>query len=155
MDESEWIASATRACKSYSQYTLFDDPPRPGSGPLRWSSWQAGLHFLDGRRKPYVYDAFRLPLFVRTLGANRVEVFGGRRTLTGGTAQIESKAPGASYRSLGIGPGQRGRLLPPRLQGQRRRAAKVQGHPRRHHAREVAGRPLVRSIDPSRRIRST
>ena len=130
--------------ESYSQYTLFDDPPRPGSGPLRWSSWQAGLHFLDGRRKPGVYDAFRLPFFVRTLSANRVEVFGARRTLTGGTAQIESKAAGASYRPLGSVSGQLDRLLPPRLQGQRGRAPKVQGHARRHLAREAAGRPLVR-----------
>jgi hypothetical protein len=86
---------------SYSQYTLFDDPARPGSGPLRWSSWQAGLRFNNGKKKPYVYDAFRLPVFVRTLSANSVEVFGGRRTLSSGTAQIEAKAPGASYRSLG------------------------------------------------------
>jgi hypothetical protein len=101
MDESEWIAFRNPRVASYSQYTLFDDPPRPGSGPLRWSSWQAGLHFLNGKRKPYVYDAFRLPVFVRTLSGNRVEIFGGRRTLAGGTAQIESKARGASYRSLG------------------------------------------------------
>src|SRR5215207_5656583 len=101
MDESEWIAFRNPRVASYSQYTLFDDPPRPGSGPLRWSSWQAGLHFLNGKRKPYVYDAFRLPVFVRTLSGNRVEIFGGRRTLSGGTAQIESKARGASYRSLG------------------------------------------------------
>ena len=101
MDESEWIAFRNPRVASYSQYTLFDDPPRPGSGPLRWSSWQAGLRFLNGRRKPYVYDDFRLPVFVRTLSSNRVEIFGGRRTLTGGAAQIESKAPGASYRSLG------------------------------------------------------
>ncbi len=101
MDESEWISFRNSRVKTYSQYTLSDDPPRPGSGPLRWSSWQAGLHFLDGRKKPYVYDAFRLPFFVRTLSANRVEVFGARRTLTGGTAQIESKSAGASYRALG------------------------------------------------------
>jgi hypothetical protein len=101
MDESEWIAFRNRRVASYSQYTLTDDLPRPGSGPLRWSSWQAGLKFADGRRKPQVYEAFRLPVFVRTLSANRVEVFGARRTLASGTAQIESKAPGASYRSLG------------------------------------------------------
>jgi len=86
---------------TYSQYTLYDDPPRPGSGVLRWSSWQAGLHFLGGERKPQVYDAFSLPVFVRKLSGNRVEIFGGRRALSSGTAQIESKAPGASYRSLG------------------------------------------------------
>ena len=73
----------------------------PGSGPLRWSSWQAGLHFLDGDRKPYVYEAFSVPVFVRALSGNRVEIFGGRRALSSGSAQIESKAPGGSYRSLG------------------------------------------------------
>jgi hypothetical protein len=101
MDESEWIAFRNPRVATYSQYTLFDDPPRPGSGPLRWSSWQAGLYFHDGRRKRHVYDAFRLPVFVWTVSANRVEVFGGRRTLSSGTARIESKAPGGSYRSLG------------------------------------------------------
>jgi hypothetical protein len=101
MDESEWIAFRNSRVASYSQYTLFDDAPRPGSGPLRWSSWQAGLRFHDGRKKAYVYNAFRLPVFVRELSANRVEIFGGRRTLLGGTAQIESKAPGAGYKSLG------------------------------------------------------
>jgi hypothetical protein len=101
MDESEWISFRNSRVATYSQYTLLDDPPRPGSGPLIWSSWQAGLRFRNGKKKPYVYDAFRLPVFVRTLSANRVEVFGGRRTLSSGTAQIESKAPGAGYRSLG------------------------------------------------------
>ncbi len=101
MDESEWIAFRNRRVASYSQYTLFDDPPRPGSGPLRWSTWQAGLRFRNGKPKKHVYEAFRLPVFVRTLDANRVEVFGARRTLTGGTAQIEAKSRGGSYRSVG------------------------------------------------------
>jgi len=101
MDESERIAFRNPRVASYSQYTLVDDPPRPGSGPLRWSSWQAGLKFGDGRRKPRVYDAFRLPLFVRTLSSDRVEIFGGRRTLTGGTAQIQAKGASGGYRSLG------------------------------------------------------
>lgn len=101
MDESEWIAFRNRRVASYSQYTLFDDLPRPGSGPLRWSSWQAGLRYHSGGEKRHVYEAFRLPVFVRALSGGRVEVFGGRRTLSSGTAAIESKAPGASYRSLG------------------------------------------------------
>jgi hypothetical protein len=100
MDESEWIAFRNPRVATYSQYTLFDDPPRPGSGPLIWSSWQAGLYFLNGKKKPRVYDAFRFPLHVRALSGNRVEIFGGRRT-PGGTAQIESRPAGGSYRSLG------------------------------------------------------
>jgi hypothetical protein len=101
MDRSEWIAYRNRRVASYSQYTLYDDPPRPGSGPLRWSSWQAGLRFQDGDAKRGVYKAFRMPVFVRSRGRNAVEVFGGVRSLTSGSAQVESKAPGGSYRTRG------------------------------------------------------
>jgi len=125
MDESEWIAFRNPRVAAYSQYTLCDDAPRPGSGPLRWSSWQAGLRFSDCRPKPRVYEAFRLPVFVRTLSANRVEVFGARRTLTSGTARIESQAPGASYRSLGTAPVNRA--------GYFRRVFKVNGAARRKY----------------------
>jgi hypothetical protein len=100
MDESEWIAFRNPRVASYSQYTLFDDPPRPGSGPLRWSSWQAGIYFASGKRKRSVFSAFRLPVYVRKLSGNRVEIFGGRR-IAGETATVEAKAPGGSYRSIG------------------------------------------------------
>ena len=89
MDLSEWIAFRNRRVASYSQYQLVDD-----------DFWQSGLYFADGRAKRRVYDAFRMPLFVRSLGRNAVEVFGGLRT-PGGSARVESQAPGASYRSLG------------------------------------------------------
>ena len=42
MDESEWIAFRNPRVASYSQYTLLDDPPRPGLGP-------AALVVLAGR----------------------------------------------------------------------------------------------------------
>jgi hypothetical protein len=100
MDESEWIAFRNRRVAAYSQYTLYDSPPRAGSGPLRWSSWQAGIYFRTGKRKPYVFSAFRLPVYVHQLGGNRVEIFGGRR-IPGETASIAVKSPGHSYRSLG------------------------------------------------------
>ena len=91
MDLSEWIAFRNRRVASYSQYTLRDD-----------DFWQGGLRFADGRPKRRVYAAFGLPVFVRLLGGNAVEVFGGGRGASSGdSAQIESKAPGASYRSLG------------------------------------------------------
>ncbi len=102
MDESEWIAFRNPRVAAYSQYTLTDDPPKSSGGRLlRWSSWQAGLRFLDGRAKPHVYDAFELPVFIRSLGRDAVVVFGGRRTLTGGSALIESKPPGGRYRKRG------------------------------------------------------
>jgi hypothetical protein len=90
MDLSEWIAFRDRRVASYSQYQLRDD-----------DFWQSGLRFADGDAKPGVYAAFSLPVFVRSLGASAVEVFGGGRGAAGGAAQIESKAPGGSYRLLG------------------------------------------------------
>jgi hypothetical protein len=93
MDESEWLAFRNRRVRSYSQYQLRDDPL---SAP-----WQAGLRFLDGREKRHVYAAFRTPAFVRALGGSRVEVFGGQRALSGGSATIESKTKGSRYRRLG------------------------------------------------------
>jgi hypothetical protein len=84
-----------------------------------------------------VYDAFSLPVFVRTLSANRVEVFGGRRALSSGTAQIESKAPGASYRSLGTADVNQA--------GYFRRVFKVNGAARRKYRVTLDGITRVKS----------
>lgn len=89
MDESEWIAYRNRRVRSYSQYTLRDA-----------RSWQAGLRFSNGRKKPGVYSAFALPLHLERRGG-RVEVFGAVRTASSGDVQVEFKANRrASYRSL-------------------------------------------------------
>ena len=90
MDLSEWIAFRNRRVASYAQYTLRDN-----------AAWQSGLRFADGRPKRGVYAAFRMPLLVRSLGANAVEVFGGLRSASGGSATVESKARGGRYRSRG------------------------------------------------------
>ena len=69
MDLSEWIAFRNPRVASYSQYTL---ATRPNAGrPFSAVRWQSGLRFADGRAKPGVYDAFRMPLLVRSLGARR------------------------------------------------------------------------------------
>ncbi len=99
MDLSEWIAFRNRRVASYSQYTITDDPPRDGGRPFqRWSTWQSGLRFSDGRPKPRVYDAFRLPFLVRSLGGNVVELFGGGRGGAGQVARVEAKRRGGRYR---------------------------------------------------------
>jgi hypothetical protein len=101
MDVSEWLAFRNRRVASYSQYTLWDDLPRPGGRPFqRWSTWQSGLRFGDGRPKPGVYGAFRLPFLVRSLGPDAVELFGGGRTGAGPVATVEAKTPGRRYRSI-------------------------------------------------------
>jgi hypothetical protein len=105
MDESEWIAYRNRRVRSYSQYSLRDDPPRQGgSGFLAYSSFQMGLRFRDGRKKPGVYDAFPMPAFVRLLGRNRVEVFGGLRPGGATRASVSTRVRGGRYRSVGSAP---------------------------------------------------
>lgn len=90
MDLSEWIAFRNTRVAAYGQYTMRDN-----------DFWQSGLRFESGRAKRGVYDAFRMPLLVRWLGGGRVEVFGALRSASGGSARIESKPPGGSYRSRG------------------------------------------------------
>jgi hypothetical protein len=90
MDLSEWIAFRNPRVATYAQYQLCDN-----------DFWQSGLRRENCRPKPRVYEAFRMPLFVRALGRNRVEVFGALRSAVGGRAQVESKAPGGRYRSRG------------------------------------------------------
>jgi hypothetical protein len=90
MDLSEWIAYRNPRVATYAQYQLCDN-----------DFWQSGLRRENCRPKRRVYEAFRMPLFVRSLGGNRVEVFGALRSASGGSAQIESRPPGGSYRSRG------------------------------------------------------
>jgi hypothetical protein len=105
MDESEWIAFRNRRVRSYSQYSIRDDPPREGgSSFLAYSSFQMGLRFRNGRKKPGVYEAFPMPAFVRLLGGNRVEVFGGLRPGGAARASIAARVRGGSYRSIGSAP---------------------------------------------------
>jgi len=92
LDESEWLAFRNRRVRSYDQYTLVDDTDLAG--------FQQGLRFSNGNPKPGVYDAFRMPAFVRALG-RAVEVFGGLRFAPGSTATISSRRPGGSYHRLG------------------------------------------------------
>ncbi|HEV7846457.1 MAG TPA: hypothetical protein VGO83_09395 [Thermoleophilaceae bacterium] len=101
MGVSEWIAFRNRRVRSYAQYTLVDEPPRSeGRAFARWGTWQSGLRFQDGRPKPRVYEAFRLPFLVRSLGGNAVEIFGGGRGGPGQVAKIAAKDQGHRYRSV-------------------------------------------------------
>jgi hypothetical protein len=90
MDLSEWIAYRNPRVATYAQYQLCDN-----------DFWQSGLRFQNCRVKRRVYGAFRMPLLVRALGGNRVEVFGGLRSALGGRAQVESRSKGGRYRSRG------------------------------------------------------
>ena len=101
MDESEWFAFRNSRVASYSQYTLMDDRLNRSRGPSRYGGFQMGLRFSNGRRKPGVYAAGRMPAFVRLLSSSRVEVFGGLRTAAAGTeAVIRSRHGKGRYRVL-------------------------------------------------------
>jgi hypothetical protein len=72
---AEQIAFSNPRVKSFSQYLLADDPPRPGPRIARYSGFETGLRGSDGTAKP-AYDAFRLPLVATDYG--RSDVIWGR-----------------------------------------------------------------------------
>jgi hypothetical protein len=77
INEKEELSYRYPRLRSYSQYLMYDDPPRPDGTDERaiWSGFQTGLRFTDGQRKPS-WAAFRLPIVVHTRGAGRVLVWG-------------------------------------------------------------------------------
>jgi hypothetical protein len=68
---AEQIAFSNPRVKSFSQYLLSDDPPRPGPRIARFSGFETGLRASNGTAKP-AYDAFRLPLVVTNYGPSDV-----------------------------------------------------------------------------------
>jgi hypothetical protein len=61
---AEYVAFKQPRVLSMAQFLLRDTPPRRQYRPserLYWSTYQTGLRFDDGRKKP-AYDAYRLPL---------------------------------------------------------------------------------------------
>jgi hypothetical protein len=101
MGESElWISMRNRRVASYSQYTMTDTPLR-GGGDV-FGTWQGGLRFASGRAKAGVYNAFRLPIFVRQLGPSAVEVRGAARPGgAGSVVQVQQRVGGGGFENLG------------------------------------------------------
>ena len=90
-----WLAQRNRRVVAYSQYTMEDTPGDPGL-------WQGGLRFAGGRKKPGVYDAYRLPILVRRLGSNAVEVRGAARPGgAGAVVQVQQRRGSGSFQNLG------------------------------------------------------
>src|SRR2546423_9204344 len=101
MVRRELITFRNPRARSYSQYTLVDDPPAHGSIFTRWANFQQGLRFASGKPKPGVYAAYRMPAFVRTRGHHHVEVFGGLRAgVAGELVVIESRPRGGHYSQI-------------------------------------------------------
>jgi hypothetical protein len=90
-----WLAQRNRRVAAYSQYTMEDTPGDPGL-------WQGGLRFAGGRKKPGVYDAYRLPILVRRLGSSAVEVRGAARPGgRGAVVQVQQRRGRGSFQDLG------------------------------------------------------
>jgi hypothetical protein len=64
INEKEEYAYRYSRLKSHSQYLLYDDPARSGSLRTKWSGFQTGLRFSNGRQKTS-YNAYRFPIVVK------------------------------------------------------------------------------------------
>ncbi len=122
INEAEWIAQRNPRVRTMSQYLLSDDGPRTGvPASLRWSSFQSGLEYPDGARKP-AYDAYRLPIHLPATGVRRggrLLVWGflraGARGGADETAAVEFRAAGSSTWSTLATATTRNRIVAPRI----------------------------------------
>jgi len=89
---AEHMAYVNPRVKSFSQYLLSDDRPRPGNRAARYSGFESGLRHSDGRTKP-AYAAFRLPLAVQSYGRSDV-LWGRARPAKGRTKVTILHSPG-------------------------------------------------------------
>ena len=95
LNEKEEYSYRYSRLKSYSQYLLHDDPPRPGPSALKWAGFQTGLKSTGGTLKPS-YDSYRLPIVVKKRGKG-VLIWGRVRPGSGKRfAQLQRKQ-GGSY----------------------------------------------------------
>lgn len=93
VNEKEEFAYRYPRLKSHSQYQLYDDPARPGPPAIKWSGFQTGLRFANGRKKP-AYEAYRFPIVVHKTRRG-VVVWGRVRPGTGlRFAQVQRKGGG-------------------------------------------------------------
>jgi len=101
MGQSEWLTWRNRRVASHAQYLLYDDKPS-GSGFARYSGFQTGIRFANGKAKPGVYKAYKLPFYVRRRGGRKVEVFGGVRAAgKGRKIVIQSKRGKRKWKRVG------------------------------------------------------
>jgi hypothetical protein len=93
MGQSEWMMWRNPRVASHSHYLLYDDPDT--------GSFQTGLRFAGGKIKPGVYNAYRLPFYVRHRGGRRVEVWGGVRAAGRGRRVTVQVRRGGRWSKLG------------------------------------------------------
>lgn len=104
LNEAEWMSWGNPRVASWSQYLMVDDIIEQDAGGLaRYRRFQTGLRFEDGRPKPGVYNAYRLPIFVRLRGSRTVEVWGAARSVPGNVVQVEQRIGRGGYRDVSGG----------------------------------------------------
>jgi hypothetical protein len=100
LNEAEWLSYRNPRVRSWSQYLMVDDVLNPGTGNDRYSRFQTGLRFEDGREKPGVYDAYRLPVFARLRSSKVVEVWGCARPQAGARVQIQQRLGAEGFKDV-------------------------------------------------------
>jgi hypothetical protein len=66
INQAEFMAYANPRVRSWPQFLLLDDRPLPGRNGVRkgyGATFQTGLMYLNGRRKP-AFDAYRMPVYL-------------------------------------------------------------------------------------------
>jgi hypothetical protein len=105
LDQAQYMAWLDPRVRALGQFDLQDQAHPPGSC-RDWITFQSGLEFLGGARKPS-FAAYRLPIFLpRTTvaGGARVLVWGMLRPAPNGTPQtatVQWRPRGGAYRTLG------------------------------------------------------
>jgi hypothetical protein len=108
LNEAQYLAWRDPRVRAMSQFLLYDSPPntkfRPGTIGY-WSTFQTGLLYMDGRRKPS-FNSYRLPIVVPNPAfgpGGDVFIWGMLRAAPNGSrqrAQIQWRARHGSYRTL-------------------------------------------------------
>ena len=102
IDEAQYLAAQDPRVRSMSQFLLRDagpDPAFPAGSIGYWSTFQTGIEFLDGTRKPSFY-AYRIPIWIPSHGA----IWGMLRPAPSGStqrAQIQWRSsPSSAWRQI-------------------------------------------------------
>ncbi len=102
IDEGEYMTWQMPYVHGLAQFLLVDSPPRPNArkgSALYWSSFQTGLEYINGKRKPS-FGAYQIPIWLPVQShGSRVTVWGQLRPAAHNTTQygvIEFQPKGSS-----------------------------------------------------------
>jgi hypothetical protein len=92
LNQADYLAWRNPRVRSVAQFLLYDSPPNTAykpSDPAYWQTFQTGLLFANGKRKP-AYDAYRMPIWIphpRFRGGTRTFIWGDLRGAPHNSAQ--------------------------------------------------------------------